>query len=543
MTTPLISLTPSELKAAIADRQEIALIDVREEGLYGLGHLLLSSSAPLSRLELLIERLVPRRNARLVLIDANGEAATAAAQRLHHAGYNHLHLLQGGTEAWTAAGYPLFDGVYVPSKAFGEVIEHELATPVIDVDALEQLQRDGVDHVIVDSRPWEEYQLRTIPGAINCPGAELAQRIKAIAPKPETLVVVNCGGRTRSILGAQTLIHAAIPNRVLSLKDGAQGWVLSGRTLEEGANRVAPYLPAEASAVAQARKVALQAGVQLVDWQTVQGFSQQDAERSTFFFDVRGPQEYQASHLAGWRHAPGGQLVQSTDHYVGTLRSRIVLHDPQLLRALTTAAWVQQLGLHEVFVLAEAPVSAALQSGPEIQPVLPVAFGNAVWIQVDDLAKLKATNNNEDVAVFDIDSSLDYRHTHIPGAWHVGRPALSSLWSQNAKRYSQQTLVITSSDGALAGLAAAELRQTTGRDVRALLGGTQAWQQQGLPTESGLERAVPEQFDRWYGPWAYEGEAQLQAFRDYLSWEVDLAARIHLDGDLPIKLHKVAETV
>ena len=124
----------------------------------------------------------------------------------------------------------------------------------------------------------------------------------------------------------------------------------------------------------------------------MQGFSQQDAERSTFFFDVRGPQEYQASHLAGWRHAPGGQLVQSTDHYVGTLRSRIVLHDPQLLRALTTAAWVQQLGLHEVFVLAEAPVSAALQSGPEIQPVLPVAFGNAVWIQVDDLAKLKATN-------------------------------------------------------------------------------------------------------------------------------------------------------
>lgn len=540
MTQPLTSLTPAQLKTAIADGHEIALIDVREEGLFGLGHLLLSSSAPLSRLELLIERLVPRRGARLVLIDAQGETAPIAAQRLQHAGYHNLHVLAGGTTAWVAAGYPLFDGVYVPSKAFGEVIEHTLKTPVIDVDALEQLRRDGVDHVVVDSRPWEEYRLRTIPGAINCPGAELAQRIQAIAPDPETLVVVNCGGRTRSILGAQTLIHAAIPNPVLSLKDGAQGWVLSGRKLEVGADRVAPYLPAQAPALAQARKVAQQAGVQIVNWQTVQGFVQQDSARSVFLLDVRGPQEYQASHLAGWRHAPGGQLVQSTDHYVGTLRARVVLHDPQLLRALTTAAWVQQLGLHEVFVLEQAPATAALQAGPEIQPVLPVAFGDAVWIQPSDLAALQASAQSDAVAVFDIDSSLDYRHAHIPGSWHAGRPALGALWATEPDRFKHTTLVITSADGTLAGLAAAEWRRATGRDVRALLGGTQAWQQQGLPTEAGLARAAPQQFDRWYGPWAYEGEAQLQAFRDYLSWEVDLAERIHLDGDLPIQLQAVA---
>lgn len=540
MTIPLISLTPAQLKTAIADGDEIALIDVREEGLFGLGHLLLSSSAPLSRLELLVDRLVPRRSVRLVLIDAHGEAAPLAAERLHHAGYRHLHVLQGGTTAWTAAGYPLFDGVYVPSKAFGEVIEHTLGTPVIDVDGLEQLRRDGVDHVVVDSRPWEEYRLRTIPGAINCPGAELAQRIQAIAPRPETLVVVNCGGRTRSILGAQTLIHAAIPNPVLSLKDGAQGWVLSGRTLEVGADRVAPYLPAEPQAVEQARKVALQAGVQIVDWDTVQGFVQQAQARSVFLFDVRGPQEYQARHLAGWRHAPGGQLVQSTDHYVGTLRARVVLHDPQLLRALTTAAWVQQLGLHEVFVLEQAPASAALQAGPETQSVLPVAFGDAVWIQPRDLAALQDSDAGHSVGVFDIDSSLDYRHAHIPGAWHAGRPTLGDVWAGAPERFAQNTLVITSTDGTLAGLAAAEWRQATGRDVRALLGGTQAWQAQGLPTEASQERAIPDQFDRWHGPWAYEGEAQLQAFRDYLSWEVDLAERIHLDGDLPIRLQAVA---
>lgn len=218
----------------------------------------------------------------------------------------------------------------------------------------------------------------------------------------------------------------------------------------------------------------------------------------------------------------------------------MVLHDPQLLRALTTAAWVQQLGLHEVFVLEQAPATAPLQAGPEIQPILPTAFGDAVWIQPSDLATLQASTESDTVAVFDIDSSLDYRNAHIPGSWHVGRPALGALWATESQRFQQSTLVITSADGALAGLAAAEWRRATGRDVRALLGGTQAWQREGLPTEAGLARATPEQFDRWYGPWAYEGEAQLQAFRDYLSWEVDLAERIHLDGDLPIRLQAVA---
>ena len=93
--------------------------------------------------------------------------------------------------------------------------------------------------VIVDSRPFEEYHRMNIPTATDMPGAELAFRIHDIAPDPETFVVVNCAGRTRSIIGAQSLINAGIPNPVAALKDGTMGWHLAGFELELGSNREA----------------------------------------------------------------------------------------------------------------------------------------------------------------------------------------------------------------------------------------------------------------------------------------------------------------
>ena len=59
-------------------------------------------------------------------------------------------------------------------------------------------------------------------------------------PDPDTLVVVNCAGRTRSIIGCQSLSNAGIPNRVVALKDGTMGWDLAGFECERGATRVAP---------------------------------------------------------------------------------------------------------------------------------------------------------------------------------------------------------------------------------------------------------------------------------------------------------------
>src|SRR5437868_6364167 len=213
-------VTPGDLKTMLADGQELAILDLREELIFSKAHLLWARSVPLSRLELLVSGLVPRRETRIVLCDDGDGLVERGAQVLCRFGYADLSCLGGGIAAWTAAGFELFSGVNVPSKAFGEFVEHAAGTPSIAADELEQWMRTGADVVVLDSRPLEEYARMSIPTAINVPGAELVLRVRDIARSPGTTVVVNCAGRTRSIIGAQSLINAGVPNRVVALRNG-----------------------------------------------------------------------------------------------------------------------------------------------------------------------------------------------------------------------------------------------------------------------------------------------------------------------------------
>src|SRR6185437_951569 len=230
-------LPAAALKAMLNDGGELALIDVREEGAFGRNHLLFACCLPLSRLEMRIDALVPRRGARIVLCDADDGLAQRAASRLMRLGYRNLAVLAGGVAAWQAAGYELFSGVNVPSKAFGEFVEHHDETPRLTAAEVAAKRAENAEMVILDSRPMGEYRAMNIPGGIDCPGAELVWRVHDTAPRPETLVVVNCAGRTRSIIGAQSLINAGIANRVVALKDGTMGWHLAGLKLEKGQSK------------------------------------------------------------------------------------------------------------------------------------------------------------------------------------------------------------------------------------------------------------------------------------------------------------------
>jgi rhodanese-related sulfurtransferase len=119
---PVVS--PADVKAMLSDGHELALLDVREEGVFSdEGHLFFANSVPLSRLEVMIRRLVPRFMTRIVVIDGEEGLADRAAAKLASIGYRNVATMAGGTKAWAAAGYELFTGVNVPSKAFGEVVE------------------------------------------------------------------------------------------------------------------------------------------------------------------------------------------------------------------------------------------------------------------------------------------------------------------------------------------------------------------------------------------------------------------------------------
>ena len=236
---------------------------MREELIFSRSHLLWARNAPLSRLELRFAALVPRKATRIVLIDDDDGLAQRAAEVLTRAGYSDLSYLDGGNAAWAAAGFELFSGVNVPSKAFGEFIEHASGTPSVSAQELDALMRAGTNMVVLDSRPYEEYSRISIPTGVNVPGAELVLRVHDIAPSPDTLIVVNCAGRTRSIIGAQSLINAGVPNKVVALRNGTMGWHLAGLTCDHGKDRRFPAMSSGglAWAKAKAAEVARRFGV------------------------------------------------------------------------------------------------------------------------------------------------------------------------------------------------------------------------------------------------------------------------------------------
>ena len=288
------------------DGTELALIDVREELTFSQNHFLWARNVPLSRLELLFARLVPRLTTRIVLCDDNDGLAKRAATILANAGYTDLSYLQGGVAAWAAAGFVLFSGVHVPSKAFGEFVEHDSGTPSISADELSAMMRDGTNIKVLDSRPFDEYARISIPTGINVPGAELVLRVRDIVTSPDTTIVVNCAGRTRSIIGAQSLINAGVPNKVVALRNGTMGWHLAGLACDSGKTARAPAVSgaglqwAKSAAAAVARKF----DVGYIDVAKLNEFSA-DPKRTTYIFDVRDPDEYAAGHFPGAVSAPG----------------------------------------------------------------------------------------------------------------------------------------------------------------------------------------------------------------------------------------------
>src|SRR3954452_5778471 len=301
-------LSPAEVKAMLRDGEEIALLDVREEGVFSEdGHPFFANSVPLSRLELMIRDLVPRKGTRVVLLDSGDDhLAERAAAKLERMGYDNVAVMAGGSKAWAAAGYELFTGVNVPSKAFGELVEYRCETPHIPAAELKRRLDAGEQVLIVDSRPIGEFRNMSIPGAFDCPGAELVYRVPDRVPSPDTLVVVNCAGRTRSIIGAQSLRNAGLPNTVLALENGTMGWELAGLELARGREDALPPPSPEglSRARALADKVAERFAIRRIDDATLAQFTAEAGQRTLYLFDVRSPEEYIAGHFAGSRSAP-----------------------------------------------------------------------------------------------------------------------------------------------------------------------------------------------------------------------------------------------
>lgn len=500
---------------------EIAFLDVREEGQHGAGHPLLAVNAPFSRIELDVVRLAPRRSCRIALIDDGDGVVEKAVDRLAALGYSDVNLLAGGVDAWSGAGYPLFPSSNVPSKAFAELIEHELGTPAISAAELDRRRNAGEKIIVLDSRPAEEYARFHVPGAVTCPGAELALRFDDLVPDRDTLVVVSCAGRTRGIIGAQSLINAGVPNRVMSLQGGTQGWRLAGLELERGPTTTLAPLSDQAKAAARQRAeaVARRFGVGVIGDATLSVWQAEAETRTTFLIDVRTQEEYTQGHLPGSVSGPGGQVVQAIDRWVGVRGARLVLIDDIGTRAIMTAHWLKQMGWDAV-VLDRPFDKQSLETGAAPQSPPPP---KVMRITIAEAADWLAGG----AAAIVIGSSAEYRKAHPTGAIWATRPRLDRL---PASVLRASRIAVFAEDDAIGALATIDLAEFAGRPVALVEVGIAGWRAAGRRFASSADEPPDsERID--YVFWNHDRhDGNHEAMRAYLQWELDLPGEIAKDG-------------
>lgn len=505
------TITASALKPMLGAKQEYAFLDVREHGQYGEGHPFFCVNAPYSVIEARVPALVPRKSTLCILMDDGDGVAALAHGRLQALGYDNLLVLEGGAPAWAAAGYTLFKGVNVLSKAFGELVEHDYETPSISAEDLRARQQTGTPLIVLDGRSPQEFTKMSLPEALSCPNAELGYRLPELLRDENTPIVINCAGRTRSIIGAQSLRNLGLKNPVFALRNGTQGWRLAGFELDNG--RVPQTLPAlspASAALARQRTAALIAdfGLSSISPETLARW-QFDAGRTTCLFDVRTEEEYLQGHWPGARHAPGGQLVQATDEFLAVRNARLVLSDDLGLRAATTAIWLRGMG-HEVHLLA-ADASQGGERGPESLPA----------------PRLEATTTLAEIAaarpgmhLLDASRAMDYRKAHVEGATWVTRARL------DAAAVGEGPLAVIGRSAALVAGVMQRLRELGATEVAGNVSGPDAWRAAGLPVVATPDSPTEADCIDFLFFVHDRHDGNLEAARQYLRWELGLLAQL-----------------
>jgi predicted metal-dependent enzyme (double-stranded beta helix superfamily)/rhodanese-related sulfurtransferase len=519
----------AHIRETLLQRQEIAILDVREEDPFAQCHPLFAANLPLGRIEADAWTRIPRLDTFIVVYGTafNGDdLALPAARTLKRMGYTNVHLLAGGLQGWQDAGGEVFRDVNVPSKSFGELVESKRHTPSLSAQEVKALIDSKADVVVMDARRFDEYQTMSIPSGVSVPGAELVLRARALAPSATTRIIVNCAGRTRSIIGTQSLINSGIPNPVSALRNGTIGWTLAGQELVKGAKEHFPEVDdaIRTKAAASAFAVAMRAGVKRVRLEELNTWLA-DNTRTTYFFDVRTPQEYAAGHVAGARSAPGGQLVQETDHQAAVRGARIALCDTDGTRAHMSASWLAQMGW-EVYVV--AGLTAKDFTHTDVPPLrLPEPQGKVTAV---DVAQVKAwlADRNSHTVVLDFSTSAQYIQGHIHSAWWVLRTQLkdSLTAAHKGHRY-----VLTCQNGSVSRFAVAEVQAAAkaGIEVVWLEGGNAAWLTAGGKLQTGDHQMAVERVDRYRRP--YEGTNNpVEAMQGYLDWEFGLVEQLARDG-------------
>jgi rhodanese-related sulfurtransferase len=514
-------LSPKDLHALLQGQVPPALLDVREHGEYNTAHISGASSLPRRLLESHAMRLAPCLSTATVVYDDDGRRAALAATTLERMGYTNVSVLANGLIRWASDGFNTEWGVNVPSKAFGEQVLTSRHVPELTPVELHEWMEKDERFVLLDARTPEEHRQATIPGSRSVPGGELALRITGIVPDPSTTIVVHCAGRTRSIIGAETLRGVGYEN-VYCLKNGTMGWFMAGFSLDTSSTRVelVPPSPEHVPDLEQqARKEAEKEGVVYLSPEELDALVRLSGQENIYLIDVRTREEYGQGHVPGFTWFPGGQAVQRTDEMVADRQGRIVFTCDGLVRASTTAAWFRRMGLPNIYVL-EGGTAAWAGAGRRLETgqAVPEPFGyDAALAQTEFISPKALAQELIEVStpkLLFVGTSREFMAGHPSGGAWAPRGWLE-LWAPDLVPMHDSPVVIACEDGVQSVLAGATLQGMGYASVRVLQEGVAAWRDAGLPLETGLSGVMAPPND--VVPTGTERTTAEMLF--YLSWE------------------------
>ena len=517
-----VVISCEDLGTLMASEQLYAVFDIRERGEFNERQIPGATSLPRSQIEFRIAALVPDRNIPMVVYDEGGARVPLAAATLLGLGYDQVSILDGGLSAWQTEGRPVASGVNVPSKAFGEKVHHERNVPDLTPQELKALQERSAELVILDMRTPEEFGRFCIPGGINVPGGDLILWADELKQRKDTAVVVNCAGRTRSIIGAAALRRLGLTN-VRALRNGTMGWVLAGFELENKPRRSAPQPPqtSRENATALARQIA--------EEEQIPAIAARELARLTgvkggmhYLIDVRSEDEYAASHVPGSFNVPGGQAVQRADDFIAVRNAPIIFISNQSARAVMAAYWYRQMGFANVSVLegglsAWSKIVGDLEKG-ELRDE-PLGYSAAkLAARLIDAPALERRRRDLTTLILDVGTSVEFETAHVPGARWISRGWIEGrLPEQFADR--KQAVVLTCRDGRQSLFGARTLAEMGYTQVAVLDGGVRAWSAAGLPTEQGSNDCLTPPNDVVLSPSIRGTREDMQR---YLDWELKL---------------------
>ena len=518
-------IPPKALNDLLTGESQFALIDVREAGEYNSSHIPGSSLISRRQLESQMSYAVPFKGTQVILCDDDGRRAKIAVSTLERMGYSNVSFLHAGINQWVTEEFPTEWGVNVPSKDFGERVEVENHVPEINANDLHARIERGDKLVILDTRTPEEYQRFCIPGGRSVPGGELALRITDITRDldEDTTVIVNCAGRTRSIIGTRVLQRMGMSN-VYGLENGTSGWLLAGYQLETGADRVdlpAPSSEGLSAAEAYAARLAAEDGVRLLGIQPLQSMMKKQDKETIYLIDVRTREEFERGHIAGFRWFPGGQAVQRSDEAAVVKNATVVFACDGKARATLTASRFRQIGFEDVYAV-DGGVTAWAASGLELEKGMaetpPIGLDEA-RIKSKRVSAKELEASKPTIIVF-VDTSQDFAQGHVPGARWAPRGWLE-LWIDDIVPSVETAVAVTCLDGVNATLAGATLVELGYKEVSVLDGGMAAWRQAGLPIEQGLSGVMSSPNDVVVsGP-----DRSYADMMNYLRWEEELGKK------------------